>query len=279
MKIPDYVFFGTAGIPNSTPRPSTLNGLKRIRELGLNAMEIEFVRGVKMSETTASEVRKAAEDLSILLTVHAPYYINLLSTDENKTQASAKRILDSAKIGYIAGAWSVVFHPGYYGNLTSKECIERVRNSIKEITKQLIDEGLEIWVRPEIMGGLAEFGSVEEIVSVVEGIDYALPCIDFAHIYARSRGKVNNYEGFSKILEYIENKLGSYAIKNSHIHLSGIEYGDRGEVRHLNLAESKINYREIIRTIKEYNISGVVISESPNLEDDALLMLHLYKNV
>lgn len=277
MDVVNGLFFGTAGIPNSTPKPSTLNGLRRIHELGLNAMEIEFVRGVRMSVNAASEVRETARNLGILLTVHAPYYINLLSTDGSKVEASIKRIVDSAKTGYLAGAWSVVFHPGYYGGFTSRECIERVRNHVKGIIKQLVDDGVKIWIRPEIMGGLAEFGSVEEIVSVVEGIDYALPCVDFAHIYARSKGRVNNYEEFSKILEYVEKRLGSYAIKNSHIHLSGIEYGDRGEVRHLNLVESKINYKEVIKAIKDYNVSGVIISESPNLEDDALLMLYTYR--
>ncbi|MCX8185834.1 MAG: TIM barrel protein [Sulfolobales archaeon] len=278
MRTPDHLFFGTAGIPNSTPKPSTLNGLKRIHELGLSAMEIEFVRGVKMSEGTAHEVYNTAKDLGILLTVHAPYYINLLSSESDKVEASIKRIIDSARMGYLAGAWSVVFHSGYYGNLPSSECIKKVRNSIKVIINKLIDEGIEIWVRPEVMGGLAEFGSIDEVLAVTEGIEYSLPCIDFAHIYARSRGKVNNYEEFKKILEQVENKLGTEAVKNSHIHLSGMEYGNRGEVKHLNLTESRINYQEIIKVIKDFKVSGVLISESPNLEVDALLMLNAYTN-
>lgn len=273
------LFFGTAGIPNSTPKPSTLNGLRRVRELGLNAMEIEFVRGVKMSEELALEVRNLAKDLNILLTVHAPYYINLLSSDEVKAQASIKRILESARVGYKAGAWSVTFHSGYYGGLPPRECVKKVREVLKGIVSELVNDGIRLWVRPEVMGGLAEFGSLEEVVAVTEGIELALPCIDFAHIYARSKGTLNNYEGFSKVLEYVESKLGSYAIKNSHIHISGIEYGVHGEVRHLNLKESRINYEDIIRVIKDFNVSGVIISESPNLEDDAILLLNMYSNL
>ncbi len=277
MNAVEGLFFGTAGIPISTPKHSTLNGLKRIKELGLNAMEIEFVRGVKMGEQSALEVRNLAKNLGILLSVHAPYYINLLSPDEGKVQASIKRILDSAIMGYKAGAWSVTFHPGYYGKLRSQDCVKKVREILKSIVNQLMDAGLRLWIRPETMGGLAEFGSLEEIVAVTEGIEYSLPCIDFAHIYARSRGTINTYESFSKVLEYVESRLGSQALKNSHIHMSGIEYGDRGEIRHLNLRESRINYQDIIKVIKDFKVSGVIISESPNLEGDALLMLDTYR--
>ena len=271
--------FGTAGIPNSTAKPSTLNGVIRVHELGLNAMEIEFVRGVRMSVESALEVRRVSIELGVVLTVHAPYYINLLSSEDSKVEASIRRIVESARVGSKAGAWSLVFHPGYYGRLRSEECVERVRNILKKVIKELIDEGIKMWVRPEVMGGLAEFGSVEEVVAVTEGLDYALPCIDFAHIYARSLGKVNSYEAFKNILEYVESRLGSDALKNSHIHMSGIEYGERGEVKHTNLNESKINYVDLMRVLKDFKVVGVLISESPNLEDDALLMMQTYRGV
>jgi len=242
-------------------------------------MEIEFVRGIKMSEDTAAEVRRVASELGVILTAHAPYYVNLLSADQSKVEASIKRILDSARVGYLAGAWSVVFHPGYYGSLTPSEASERVRGYLKTIAKTLIDEGIEIWVRPETMGGLAEFGSLEEVITVSEGLENILPCIDFAHLYARSRGAVNNYKSFREVLELLETRLGSDAIKNMHIHISGMEYGERGEVKHLNLSDSLFNYIDALKAIKEFKVTGVLISESPNLEDDALVMLNTYRSL
>ncbi|MEM3964968.1 MAG: TIM barrel protein, partial [Thermofilaceae archaeon] len=108
------LYFGTAGIPNSTPRKSTPNGVRRVWELGLDAMEIEFVRGVRMGDEMAAEVRELASSLGVLLTVHAPYYINLNSSEAQKVEASINRVLESARVGFKAGAWSVVFHSGYY---------------------------------------------------------------------------------------------------------------------------------------------------------------------
>jgi len=263
---------GTAGIPHSTPRKSTPDGVRRVAELGLDAMEIEFVRGVRMKAELASKTREVAIDSGVVLTVHAPYFINLLSDDPAKVSASIKRIIDSARIGYLAGAWSVVFHPGYYGKLDKQTAIRIVRDHLRKIIESLNDQGIKIWIRPETMGALAEFGDLEEVVSVVEGLEHALPCVDFAHIYARSLGRVNDYVSFRKILEVIEKRLGREALSNMHIHISGMEYGPRGERKHLNLRESEINWVDALKVIKEFNVRGVLICESPNLEEDAVLI-------
>jgi len=272
LKKPAKLFVGTAGIPHSTPKKSTPDGVRRVAELGLDAMEIEFVRGVRMKAELASKTREVAIDSGVVLTVHAPYFINLLSDDPAKVSASIKRIIDSARIGYLAGAWSVVFHPGYYGKLDKQTAIRIVRDHLRKIIESLNDQGIKIWIRPETMGALAEFGDLEEVVSVVEGLGHALPCVDFAHIYARSLGRVNDYVSFRKILEVIEKRLGREALTNMHIHISGMEYGPRGERKHLNLRESEINWIDALKVIKEFNVRGVLICESPNLEEDAVLI-------
>ncbi len=268
----EKLYIGPAGIPLTAKKRSTPEGVRTVAELGLDAMEIEFVRGVKMSKELAAKTREAAIEEGVKLTVHAPYYINLLSPDESKVKASIERILSSARVGYMAGAWSVVFHPGYYGKLSSREGVARVRDALKVILKTLQNEGVDIWVRPETMGGLAEFGSLEELLEVVDGLEGASITVDFAHLYARSLGKFNSYDEFAAALEAIEDKLGTEALKAMHIHISGMEYGPKGERRHLPLEESDFRWREVLKALKDYNVSGVMICESPILEKDALLL-------
>lgn len=275
----DRLFFGTAGIPLSTPRKTSLDGVRRVKELGLDAMELEFVRGVRMSLSSALEIRSVASELGVVLTVHAPYYINLNSQDQAKVRASIERILESARVGSRAGAFSVVFHPAYYGNNTPQETYRRVRDALKHVVKTLANEGIEIWIRPETMGGLAEFGDLDEVISLSEEIEMVLPAIDFAHLYARSLGGYNSYEEIKGVLEKLETRLGRRALDSMHIHISGIEYGKKGEVRHLNLSESGLKYREILRALKEFKVKGVVISESPNIEEDAILMKNTYESL
>jgi deoxyribonuclease-4 len=277
---PAKLHLGTAGIPNSTPRKTTPNGVKRVAELGLDAMEIEFVRGVKMGNETAAEVKMLATQLGVLLTVHAPYYINLNSAEEAKVEASVNRILESARVGFKAGAWSVVFHSGYYGESTAEEAYERVKQAIKRVVETLRDEGIGVWIRPELMGGVKEVGSLEEVIRLAEELgESVLPCIDFAHLHARSVGKYNTYEEFREVLNVVEKRLGRTALDNMHIHISGIEYSDKGEVKHLNLKESDFNYQDLAKVLKEFRVKGVVISESPNLEEDALLFKQTYENI
>lgn len=276
----DKLYFGTAGIPNSTVKKTTINGIKRVWELGLNAMEIEFVRGIRMSVDMANEIKSTAKDLGIILTVHAPYYINLNSVESQKVEASIKRIVDSAYIGYEAGAWSVVFHTGYYGEFDVVSTYNNVKSAIKRIISELRDRDIDIWIRPEVMGGLSEIGSLEEVIRLSQDIDGSiLPCIDFAHLHARSLGKYNSYNEFKEVLEIVEENLGKEALSNMHIHISGIEYGPKGEIRHLNLLESDLNYKELMKILKEFNVKGVIISESPNLEDDAILVKRYYESI
>ncbi len=272
----DRLRFGPAGVPLSAPERSTLAGVAQVRALGLDAMEMEFVRGVKMSENMARKVGAMAKEKDVVLTAHGPYFINLNSSESTKVEASRRRIYQTARITWIAGGYSIVFHAAYYGKVIREKVYEKVKEEMKKILRQLEDEGIDIWVRPETTGKETQFGTVEEIVKLSEELPQVLPCIDFAHLHARSVGRYNTYDEFRDVLAYVEEHLGSEALNNMHIHVSGIEYGPKGEKRHLNLRDSDMNYQELLRVWKEFDIKGVVISESPNLEGDALLLKKIY---
>ncbi len=277
MKVVDRLRFGPAGIPHSAAKRSTVEGVVRVWELGLDAMEMEFVRGVKMSIKSAVEIRDVAKSRDVYLTAHAPYYINLNSEDPAKVKASTERIYRTAKVTHAAGGYSIVFHAAYYGKVEHEKVYEKVKAHLTDIVKRLNDEGIHIWVRPETTGKPTQFGTLEELVRLSEELEMVLPCVDFAHLHARSVGKYNTYEEFAEILEFIEARLGRYALENMHIHVSGINYGPKGEKNHLNLKESDFNYHDLVKVWREFNIKGVVISESPNLEEDALLLKKIYE--
>ncbi len=268
------LLFGTGGVPLSTRGNSTEDGIRRIRELGLDCMEIEWVRGVHLREEGARSIKKVGEEHNVALSVHAPYFINLNSEDKEKKIASIERIIISCRMGEMAGAKSVVFHPGYYGN--SKDAYSVIRDAIKEISEELKRERKTITLRPETTGKPTQFGSFDEILKICEEVEGVLPCVDFAHIHARESGKYNNYEEFSKILKKIERVLGKEAIHNMHIHISGIDYSSKGEKKHLNLQESDFKFDEWIQVLKDFGVKGMVIIESPNLENDAILLKRLY---
>ncbi|WP_297421000.1 deoxyribonuclease IV [Thermococcus sp.] len=275
----DRLRFGTAGIPLSTSKRSTIDGITHVRNLGLDAMELEFVRGVNMKTELAKKIKYVAKRNDVLLTAHAPYYINLNATERSKIEASKNRIVQSAERLYEAGGWSVVFHAGYYLKQPKESVYQRILNELRDVEKRLMDKGVEVWIRPELTGKPTQFGDLKEIVKLSEELEMVLPTIDFAHAHARNIGKCNSREEWREMLSFMEDRLGREALDNMHIHMSGIEYTNKGEKRHLPLRESDMNWEDLLRVLKEFRVKGVVISESPNIEEDALLMKRKYKEV
>jgi len=272
------LLFGTAGVPHSAQASSTTSGIERIAELGLGCMELEFVRGVRMNEAGAASVAETAASRGITLSAHAPYYINFNAHEPEKIRASQQRLLHTARIASLCGAKSVVFHTGYYLGDPPEEVYHTIKKYLTEILNQLKQENNQATIRPEILGKLSQFGTPDELFKLCSELEGLAPCIDFAHWHART-GKFNSYEEFASILSQLERRLGRAALDNMHIHLSGIHYGAKGELKHLNLKDSDLKYTEILRALKDCGAGGIVICESPNLEEDALLLQATYNTL
>ena len=268
--------FLTAGVPISSKKSDTISGLNRILELGLDGMELEFVRGVKMTESKAKEVKELSIKYNFSISVHAPYYINLATDDKTKLKNSFNFIIQSCKIGYLANAKNVVFHPGYYQNENPISVHKKIKLRIKEIVKILKDEGIEITIRPETMGKPSQYGNIDELLDLME-IENVKPCIDLAHLHARENGKYNNYEEIFELFKKFPKEL----IKDIHIHYSGIVYDNKGEKKHVNLweKESDMNYYDFLKVLIDLEVEGILVSESPYMEIDALLLKEVYNEM
>ncbi len=268
--------FGTAGIPKSTRRRTSINGIKSINQLGLDSMELEFVRGVRMKEEKAKIVNETAYDNNVLLTVHAPYYINLNAKEKEKRERSLERIEKTARIGNHAGAYSITFHAAYYLNKTKEETYNTVKELLKKLQIKLKKDGVKIDLRPELTGSKTQFGNLDEIIKLSNELEYVKPCIDFSHYAARYSGEKNTKKSFRELFEKL--KESNY-LDDLHMHLSGIEWGDKGEKNHLNFDKTKVKWKTVIELLKEYQVKGVIVCESPNLEVDAKKMKDYYNSI
>ena len=270
------LFFGTAGIPISTEPHNTANGIRRVKELGLGVMELEFVHSVNISKEKAPDMKDVMKKEGVLLTCHGQYYINLNSKEKAKLEASKKRIINAATIANLCGAHSVTFHPAFFMGMENEKVYSNVKKAMKEILKVLKDDGNTIRISPETTGKPTQFGSYKDLLRMSEELENVAPCFDFSHIYARTNGRYNTTEEFREILSDVEKSLGKEGLHNMHIHLSGIAYGPKGEKNHLILKECDLNYKHLLKVWKEFKIKGCVICESPNIEDDALLLKKTY---
>jgi deoxyribonuclease-4 len=277
IKNPDRLHFGTAGIPLSTNPRNTLNAISRLRELRLEAMELEFVRNVNLNPATAKQLLESNRDQEIIFTCHGSYFINLNAADKDTIIASKRRIIEGAMMARMAGAWSMTFHAAYYLKDEKSIVYDRVKEQLRHIVSELQEVGNDIWVRPETTGKESQFGNLKEIIGLSQEIENVLPCVDFAHLHARTNGKYNTTEEFREVLTMIEKGLGRRGLDNMHIHMSGINYGSKGEKNHLFLDESDFNWKDLLKVWKEFKIKGAVINESPNIEEDAILMKKYYE--
>jgi deoxyribonuclease-4 len=223
----------------------------------LDCMEVEFTYGVRMSMDAAREVGALAKAKGISLSVHAPYYINLASDEKEKIVASKRRILDSCERAAAFGARSVVFHAGFYQKKTAEQTYALIKKAILEIQKKISKNKWKVKLCPEVTGKPSQFGSVEELLKLKKETGCGI-CVDFAHLYARQQGDID----YSQILKKLPRKF--------HAHFSGIEYGPKGERKHLKT--TKKFFEPLAQALLKTKRDITLICESPQPYRDAAMM-------
>ncbi len=268
------ISFGPAGIPLSCKGRTVRDGIIYTRNLELDAMEVQFVRGIRMDEEEAAKVRQTAEEAGIELHVKAPYYLNLAG-DEANVEMSKNKILAAGHLAHIMGAQTLVFHPGFYGELSKEETMNRVVKNLRDIRDTFVSEGWTPRLGMEIMGKRNVFGSLEEVLEVCQKVKGILPVLDFAHIHARGNGILQNPEDFTAVFE----KLAPLKLDHVLIHFTGIHY-ENGNARYrLPIKKGDLKFEPLCDVLLDANLSATIISTSPILEHDAMYMNIVFDRV
>jgi deoxyribonuclease-4 len=273
--------FGTVGSPMNTPKkPSgSVGAIHYSREIGLDALELGWVQSVRVSAETCALIKAAAKEKDVAVSVHAPYFINL-NADKEEWPKSRQRLMDAAHYGNLAGATDIIFHPGSYFERPADEVLEVAIPRLQGCVDELRAAGNPVTLRPETMGKTAMLGSLEDTLAMAREIRGVVPCLDFAHLHARAGdGSINSYEEWSARLKLYSNALGKPALKHLHIHLSGIEYGPKGEKNHLKLEEADLDIKALFKALYDAGAGGRILCESPIMEEDALTMIKTWKKI
>ena len=273
--------FGTVGSPEATPSNpgGTVGGIRYASSICLDALELAWVQGVRVGEKACAAIKQAAAETGVALSVHAPYYINLNGDDE-KWPHLRKYLMDAAHYGNLAGATDIIFHPGTYFGRPADEVLQVTIPRLKSCVSELRSAGNPVTLRPEISGKAAMLGSLTDVLAMAQAIPGVVPCIDFAHLHARlGDGIMNTYDEWIGALDLYCKSLGDEAIQHLHIHLSGINYGPKGEKNHLIMEEADLDFRNIMRALHAAGGKGRIMCESPVLEVDALKFKQLWMDV
>ena len=247
---------------------------------GLTAFELGWVRSVRVSEETCDKINRTAKDAGVHISVHAPYYINL-NADHEEWPRSRKRLMDASRFGSIAGATDIVFHPGSYFGGSPRKALEVAIPRLHGCMEELMYSGIMVTLRPETMGKGAMLGSLEDTLILSQEIEGVEPCLDFAHLHARpGDGSVNSYTEWCELLTNYGETLGVNALQRLHCHLSGVEYGPKGERNHLMLTESDFNLEDLLRALNDLDCGGRILCESPeDMDLDAQLIKHTWEDI
>jgi deoxyribonuclease-4 len=266
--------FGTVGSPISTPKKpgGSAGAIAHSANLGLTALELGWVHSVRVKETTCETIHSASVEHLVALSVHAPYFINLNAKDDEWPK-SRKRLMDAAHYGNLAGATDIIFHPGSYFGSPAAEVLPLALQRLRDCLQELRNAGNLVTLRPETMGKSAMLGSLEDTLQLAKEIPGVAPCIDIAHLHARpGDGTVNTYAEFDAVLKLIRTMLGEQALRQLHIHISGIEYGPKGEKKHLPFEDADLRYHDFLQALADNSCGGRLLCESPIMEEDALLI-------
>ncbi|MEM3783575.1 MAG: TIM barrel protein [Candidatus Bathyarchaeia archaeon] len=271
--------FGPAGVPPTfkAMKAALADVPRLLREENLDAFEYQAVRWGEKPQIKREEAEKLglkARENDVLLSLHGSYFINLCGGKET-IEASKNRLVACATASQWMGSQTVVFHPGFYGKKTPKEVFEGCLKALKEVVEKLRTLGIrDVKLGPETMGKTSQFGSLEEVLALCEHVEQTRPVIDWAHLHAREHGGFKTVDDFRKVVETIENRLGTEAVRNMHCHFTKVEFTDKGEKRHHTMDEVEYgpDFTMLAKVIAEFKLNPVIISESPILDVDAIKM-------
>jgi deoxyribonuclease-4 len=268
--------FYEQGNKSSWQMPAWLKGM------GLSAYEYPCGKGIHIGMETAVKIGQAAIENDIFMSVHAPYYINFASTEEDKRKASIEYVLRTLEVARWMGAKRIVVHTGACSNISRHKAMEIAIPVLKQVLQEADEAGYsDIAICPEVLGKHNQLGTLEEIIEMCREDERLLPTIDFGHLHARGLGCMNSIEDFERVIDMLENGLGSFRARNFHAHFSRIEYSKGGEKRHWTYSDTCYgpDFDPLAEVIVKRDLMPVIICESRSMmAEDALKLKSIYES-
>lgn len=255
-----------------------------IKNYGLDAYEYSFGHGYQMTMDKAEKAGEKFREHGIKLSIHAPFYINFANPDEEMYKKTQGYITTGIKFLRAFGADRMVFHPASCGKQTRNDAVELTRKRFYEFFNALDCDGLldGLLLCPETMGKTMQIGTWKEVIDLCQANKHLVPTFDFGHINSIEQGALKSVEDYKRIFDYSIDKLGFERTSNCHIHFSKIQYGIKGEIKHLNYDDEVYGplFDPLAEVLIEYHLQPRVICESMSMmPHDSLIMKKIYLNL
>ena len=221
--------FGPAGNAADFPYKTSERAPAWIAAQGLDCYEYQCGKGVHIGEESARRIGAAAELAGIVLSLHAPYFINLANPDPDSRQKTIGYITAACRAADWMGARRVVIHSGALMGRTRRQAMEIALPALSAVLAACDDTGFgHIALCPETMGKINQLGDLDEVLELCGLDERLIPCVDFGHLYARSLGREDGEEAMARILDKMAAALGQERASRFHSHFSHIEFTPKG---------------------------------------------------
>ncbi|MGQ9583099.1 MAG: TIM barrel protein [Thermoplasmatota archaeon] len=322
--------FGPGGIPLSCKGRTQRDGIEDVHTLGLNAMEIQFVRvnlferyvadeevglrprevanefvvdvirgrrpmsvflpdlrlekgdiirtlnsGVGRDAADMRELGEIASDLDVQLALHAPYYMDLLGSEDIATR-SIENLRLAGLLAKEIGADIVVTHVGFYHDQSSEEAISKLAQIFRGTREWYDRMGIRARIGLETSGKRVVFGSLDELLALCKQSRGLVPVLSFPHIHAREGGILKRKEDFRELFERVREAL---RLEHFYTHFSGVEHEGGNELRYTPIKKGDMRFEPLAEYLAEELPQITVISDSPLLEHDAMYMKVILERV
>ncbi|MDE5755852.1 MAG: TIM barrel protein [Clostridia bacterium] len=279
--------FGPSGLCeqfSESGKKHTIEAGAWLKDLGLDCFEYSFGRGVMIKSQTAEEIGKEFAGNGIEISVHAPYFINLATQEEEKAANNHRYIFDSLRALKSFGGKRCVFHPGSPLKTPRAEAMKILLGRFEEVLRIKNEEGFEdLILCPETMGKIAQLGDLEEVIAMCKlGDDNIVPCIDFGHLNSREKGLYFTKDDYKRTIDRLLDGVGESKTDRMHVHFSKIQYSSGGEVRHLTFDDTTYGpeFEPLMQVFADYKLNPYVVCESAGSQTrDALAMKTYYKSL
>jgi len=256
--------------------------------LGLDTMEIQTVRMVQPHHFDQYwQAGVLSHKAEFEMNIHGPYYAELLGDRVQRNRALSK-LETSMQAGKVINARHITTHVGpYCGYARGKDANQQVANvlaGVVERSAQLwedeteypafpwLQDGTPMKVGVETSGRQELWGTLEEVLEVVNHVEGTVPVLNMAHIHARGHGRLKTSEDYGELFDQVRTTIGT---KTFYCHFSGVEHRMGNALHYTQIKKSDLNFEPLAEFLIEEGdwLDVTIISDSPLLEHDAMYML------
>ncbi|MFL2881772.1 MAG: TIM barrel protein [Candidatus Poseidoniaceae archaeon] len=280
---------GPAGIPLSCKGRTIVEGMDDIISLGLETMEVQTVRMIAPQHFEQYwQAGVLANKTEFEMNIHGPYYSELLG-DKVERGRSLTKIESTLQAAKTINARHITLHAGHYGDMgRGVQANEQLANIFAGIVERVheiwhddddiypvfpwLKDGTPSKIGIETSGRQELWGSLEEVLEVVNHVEGTVPVLNIAHIHSRGHGSMRTSEDYGEMFDQVRESIGT---KEFYCHFSGVEHRTGNAMHYTQIKKSDLNFEPLAEFIVEEGgwLDITLISDSPLLEHDAMYML------